>query len=464
VASRVLVIVVQARPSAAMDRAKDELTPIVVTEGSPSELFRATGAMHTLTSDTTRRVGVVSNEDVAPTILHFFGIAVPSDMNGSPIRFDDAPAPFALHAKHLENRQATVPIQIGAGIAITVIGLVALLLLAWRRRVPPRLKLVAPALPLMAMPLAAALLAAGRLPQETYAWVVPFVIGVTAAFGIAAFALSRRGALVATAALGAAAIAFLVVEALQGWPDTPFTLLGGTALDGARFYGLPNNMIGLVSASGLWVAAALTPFAGFVILIALALFVGFPDLGANLGGALTLLAAAALWLILRPGRKLRWRDAAVAAGVVVAGMAVVLAAQVVLASTPTHGTRFVENSGSNGIGHVLSTLGDRLTIGWRLLLRDPFAFVPVLGLPVTLAIVLRPPPVLRSAFDNRPEWRTALVVLVLASMVAYVVNDTGPAAVGLGWGLAVAGILYLPLWETGRRVASAPPHRPAVPV
>ena len=145
-------------------------------------------------------------------------------------------------------------------------------------------------------------------------------------------------------------------------------------------------------------------------------------------------------------------------------MAVVLAAQVVLASTPTHGTRFVENSGSNGIGHVLSTLGDRLTIGWRLLLRDPFAFVPVLGLPVTLAILLRPPAVLRSAFDRRPEWRTALVVLVLVSMVAYVVNDTGPAAVGLGWGLAVAGILYLPLWETSRRVSPAPPNRPVVPV
>ncbi|MDP9340812.1 MAG: hypothetical protein M3Q23_01630 [Actinomycetota bacterium] len=463
---RLLVIVVEARPSAAMDRAKDELAPIVLAEGSPSELFRVTGPMHTLTSDTTRRVGVVSNEDVAPTILRFFGIAVPPDMNGSPIRFDDGPAPFALHAKHLENRRATVPIQIGAGIAVTVMGLVALLLLAWRTRVPPGLKRVAPALPLMALPLGVAVLAAGRLPHETYAWTVPFLVAVTVAGGVAAFALTGHGSLMPPAALGAAAVAFFVVEALQGWPDTPFTLLGGSALDGARFYGLPNNMIGLLMASGLWVAAILRPYPGFLFLLGLALFVGFPDLGANLGGALTLLVAAALWLVLRPlrpGRRLRWRDAAVAAGVVVAGMAVVLAAQVVLASTPTHGTRFVENSGSNGIGHVVATLGDRLLIGWRLLLRDPFAFVPVLGLPVTLAVLLRPPPVLRLAFDRRPEWRTALIVLVMASIVAYVVNDTGPAAVGLGWGLAVAGILYLPLWETSRSTVPTPAGRPAVP-
>jgi hypothetical protein len=284
--------------------------------------------------------------------------------------------------------------------------------------------------------------------------VIPFIVSVTVAGGVLAFAGIRRGPVVPAAALGAAAIAFFVVGALQGWPDTPFTLLGGTALDGARFYGLPNNMIGLLMASGLWVAAVLTPFAGFLLLFALALFVGFPDLGANLGGALTMLVAAALWLVLRPGRKLRWRDAALAFGVVAAGMGVVLAAQVLLASTPTHGTRFVENTGSNGIGHVATTIGDRLLIGWRLLLRDPFAFVPVLGLPVTLAVLSWPPPVLRRSFARLPAWRTALVVLVVASMVAYVVNDTGPAAVGLGWGLAVAGILYLPLSELSRGAAS----------
>jgi len=464
IADEVLVLVVEARPDPAMDQAKDELTPIVMAEGSPATLFGATGPMHTLTSDTTRRVGDVSNEDVAPTILHFFGIPVPSDMNGSPIRFDDAPAPFALHAKHLENRRATVPIQIGAGIAVTLSGLLALGFLVWRRRVPGRLYRLGPILPLMVMPLAVAMLAAGRLPHETYAWSVPFLVAVTAAGGAAAFALSGRGPLVATAALGAAVIGFLVAEALLGWPDTQFTLLGGTALDGARFYGLPNNMIGLVMPAGLWVAAVLSPFAGFALLVALAFFVGFPDLGANLGAALTLLVAAGLWLVLRPGRRLRWRDAAVVVSVVVAGMGVVLAAQVVLAGTPTHGTRFVENTGSNGIGHVLGTLGDRLLIGWRLLLRDPFAFVPVLGLPVTLAVLLRPPTVLRSAFGHQPEWRTALIVLVLASIVAYVVNDTGPAAVGLGWGLAVAGILYLPLWDTSRHRAPKPATRPAVPV
>ncbi len=454
--SHVLVMVIEAKPSVAMDRDKDELTPIVMAEGDPATLFDATGATHTLTSDTTRRDGVVSNEDVAPTILRFFGIPVPSDMNGSPIRLVDAPAPFALHAKHLENRRATVPIQIGAGIAVTMFGLVSLGLVLLRDRVPERLRRVAPILPLLIIPLAVALVAAGRLPHETYPWVVPFLVAVTVAGGVAAWAFLRRGVLVPVAVLGAAAIAFFVVEALQGWPDTRFTLLGGTALDGARFYGLPNNMIGLLAAAGLWVAAVLPPFGGFALLAGLALFAGFPDLGADLGGALTLLVAAGLWLVLSSQKPTLWRGLATVAAVAVVGMAVVLAAQVVFGSTPTHGTRFVENAGSNGIGHLFDTFKDRLLIGWRLLLRDPFAFVPVLGLPVALVVVLRPPPVVRAGFGRHPEWRTALAVLVLASMVAYVVNDTGAAAVGLGFGLAAAGILYLPLAEMSRGTRTSP--------
>src|SRR5205085_7005973 len=89
-----LVIVLQAQPSTQMTRVGDEVTPIVMAEGTPPRLLRATALMHTLTSETTRRDGVVSNEDVAPTILHFFGIPVPSEMNGSPIRVIDQAPPF----------------------------------------------------------------------------------------------------------------------------------------------------------------------------------------------------------------------------------------------------------------------------------------------------------------------------------------------------------------------------------
>ena len=61
-----------------------------------------------------------------------------------------------------------------------------------------------------------------------------------------------------------AVIVFFVVEALRGWPDTLFPVLGGSALDGARFFGLPNTYIGVLVGAGIWLAAALPAYAGFV--------------------------------------------------------------------------------------------------------------------------------------------------------------------------------------------------------
>jgi hypothetical protein len=436
--------------SAQMISRKDELTPIVIGEGDPQTLFDATGPMHTLTSDTTRIDGVVSNEDVAPTILDFFDIPIPSAMNGTPIRLDDDPPPFELHARHLAQRRMTIPASIGFFVMVVVLGVLAVALVATRRGSHGTIDNLGLAIPLVVPSVATAMLAAASLPSFSYAWVIPFLVLAGLAGAALGLAFRRRGPLAPAGVVATGVILFFVVEALRGWPDTLFPLLSGSALDGARFYGLPNVDLGLLLGCGLWVAASLRPFTGFVLLVALGLFAGFPDLGADLGGAVTLLFAAGLWRAVNLKREPVWRRAAVLVATVAIGTALVILANRYLTSTPTHVTRLAEGAGNRDLLHALL---DRLAIGWRLLLHNPFGFIPVVGLPVCLWFAVKAPGTLRESFDRHPEWRSAMVVLVVASMVAYVVNDTGVAAAGLGFGLGIAGILYLPLAE---RAASPP--------
>jgi hypothetical protein len=182
-----------------------------------------------------------------------------------------------------------------------------------------------------------------------------------------------------------------------------------------------------------------------VLIVAVGFFAGLPGTGANLGGALTLFAAAGLWVIVRCRANLGWWKAiAIAAAIGIVGMAAIFVSHRYLTASPTHGTRFVEGAGRSVSG-IWNTITHRLDVGVDLIARNPFALIPVVGLLVVLSVVLRPTPTIRESFERYPVWRDAILVLVLGSVIAYVANDSGAAAVGLGFGMAVGGLLYVPL-------------------
>jgi len=448
---RVLVAVVGTDPSPAMAAAKDETRPIVLAEGQAAGVFAGGRSIGTLTSDSTRRTGIVASPDLEATIDAFLGASTRGDV-GHDIRIVREPPPYDLHERYLEMRRLWVPVQTAAALYVTMAGIFALAVLWLGRRARPTLGLVASGAAISIGPLAAALLAAGHLPSLSYATVVPFVVAVTLAFVVlvllGAFA---EGVLHPILPLGIALLAFLVVEDLLGWRAALTPFLGGAELDGGRFFGLPNVFIGLLLGASLYAAARMSASAGFAILLGAALLAGLPFAGANLGGAVTLFAAAGLWLPLRTRGRLRLPELAFAGVVVVVGTGLVLVAHR-FSSLPTHVTTFEQTDGAGG---ALSTFADRLSVGWRLIEHNPFALAPVVGMLVTLAVVVRPPSAIAPSLARHPAWRDALFVLLVASVVAYVVNDTGAAACGVGFGMALGGLLYVSVAERTWKMAPA---------
>jgi hypothetical protein len=397
-------------------------------------------APRALTSDSTRRDGVVVAEDIAPTLCDLAFASC--DTGGSEIGTTDASPPIDLHGRYLANRRMSVPIQAAAGIFVTLAGLLGVVLLVLRDRVPPWLGSLGAWIAISVVPLAVALLVVGHLDSLSYATVVTFVVGATAAACLAAVEVARRwGTMAALAALGAATILLFVLEAALGWTAAMFTFLGGTELDGGRFYGLPNVEVGLLLGASVYVAFLLHgTWTGVALIAALALFAGLPFAGANLGAAVTLAATAGLWWGFR-GRRgpIATAIAGLAAGG--AGLAIVLVLNRVLPGPPTHITNFVEGQG----GGVLATVAHRLRTGLDLIARNPFAIVPVIGVPATLLAVLRPATPVRASFDLHPGWREALLTILWGGVIAYVANDTGAAALGLAFGTGLGGLLFVSL-------------------
>ena len=448
-----LVLVASASPDGAAEAMGDHLGALVMATGNPHELAAAiraggTGApLRTLTSDSTRRDGVVAGPDVARTAIDFVGFDGVHDPGGAVIHVVASSPPIGLVERYVRSKRLTVPIGTAAALFAVfgaALGIVAL----WWRRAPSWLRQlgawVAISLPFLAL----SLLLVGHLPSLTYATAVPFVIATTAIATLALTPVARRlGTLAAVAAAGVVLLVALVVEAALGWPAALTPLLGGSQLDGGRFFGFPNAYIGLLLGGSLYVAQRLPRVHGTVLIAAAGLFAGSPWTGSNIGAAVTLFAAAGIWWGLR-GELGWWRTALAAVVGVAGGVVLVVIAHRFLTSAATHITTFSEHTG--GIGGLWNKIVDRLAVGTDLIANNPFALLPVVGVLVMLVVVLRPPRVVGASFRDAPVWRLALLTIVVGSIVAYLVNDSGAAALGEGLTTSLAGMLYVSLrWRDG---------------
>ena len=439
------VVVAGGSASAAMIARKDAVLPVVMAP--PHAVAVPERGARALTSDATRRDGVVSSLDLVPTVLGTVDGDAPASP-GAPMTTTEAEAPFSLHARYLSMRRMTVPMQAAAWIYTLVAAGMLLALVLLRDRTPPSVARRASWIGLSVAPLAVGLFAAGHLPTLSYATALPFVLAVTVAGTLAVVPLGRRGVLVPPAAIGAGVLAYLVLEATTGFSAALTPLLGGSQLDGGRFYGMPNVLEGLAIGAALYLVATWALGPALAVLVAVALFMGLPQIGADVGGALVGFTAAGLWLGIRRRGRLDLGALGLGALVAIGGTALILLLHRYLPGVPTHATAFAQGRS----GGLVATALDRLEVGVDLIVRNPFAILPAIGVIVLVVVALRPPAILRPAADRFPRWRDAILTLALAGVVALVGNDSGPAAAGLAFGLALGGLLYVSLRVAALRV------------
>jgi hypothetical protein len=436
----ILLMIVAVSPSVASAADGDELGTVIAAWGDPDELRDAQGEPHALTSDSTRRPGVVADVDPAATVAEWLDL--PYDA-GAPMERVDEPAPLDLYERYLQQRRLAVPVAAASWVVMLLVGLAGIVALALRHRVPPAVLGVVGASTTALPWLAIGLLLVGHLPSLTAAFALTFlVVFVGAGVVFTSWVASRRGIFVALATTGGAILVLLGIEAAFGWPAAVTPLAGGGQLDGGRFFGMPNIEIGIVLGSALFVAHRIRVGRGFLLLAVCAIVAGSPWTGANFGAAIALFAAAGLWLAIRR-RRPWWLVVLITGAITAIGMAAIAVMHRYLTDRPTHVTAFLEDTTS--LGGVLDRLTARLGIGWEQITNTPVAAIPVVGVLVLLVIVLRPPAAIAASFEGHDAWRDAVLVLLLASVVAYLANDTGAAALGFGFGFALSGLLGVSL-------------------
>ena len=395
-----------------------------------------------LTSDSTRSDGYVLSTDIAPTILRWLGVPVPSQMDGQPIRSEGEVDPGAV--EDLAQRMAAIParrapVVIASLLAwIVVTALVALIARSARRAAQAWLALAFAFMPLM-------LLAGAAIEPSA------LVEGLLVGFGAGALAvltlLLVRGWWALAVACAITVVAY-AIDVIAGSPLTKLSLLGPNPVLGVRFFGIGNELEALIAvmvpvgvAAGLSAAGerrSLTrpvAIAGYLVAAGLAALVfAAGRFGADVGAAIVLPVGAAVAVATLPTsggmgtRRRRGLALALVIGAPLSALALLAFIDLVSGGN-SHLTRSVLDAG--GAGDLADVAQRRLELSahdFAQAAGNPLFWIVMVGIAVAATRLRRIDAWLRPV----PAVRSGLIGACAAVAVGVLVNDSGATFLTLG--------------------------------
>lgn len=415
-----------------------------------------------MSSASTRRDGMVTLPDVAPTILDHLGLERHPAMLGRP--FFSIPAPGDRIELVLEqDDEATFVDRIRVPVTTSfVVGQVlvylAIALVWFRRRARgvtgrerwPELA----ALGVVTFPGVTYL--AGALPQHELGLVgyVVAVVAMTAAI-VAVVARLLAQPLARFLAITGGTCALLVADVVTGARLQVNTVFSYSPLVAGRFAGFGNTafaVLGAVtvitatllvhrsgrSSRSLWVAAAL--FAAVVLVD------GAPMWGSDVGGVLALVPGFAVTLVLLAGKRPNVRIVALAIAATTAVLAGLLLFD--LSRPPeqrTHLARLFEDIRSRGSDAFLGTVGRKIETNLRVFTSTIWTYFVPPALVFISWLLLRPRGRWERLAREYPTLRAGLIGGLVVSILGFAVNDSGivvPAMV-LSYLVPVALVIHM---------------------
>jgi len=425
------------------------------------------GTVGWLTSDSTRRTGIVTLTDLSATLVDAAG-ADTSELDGAPLRVS---AERRMTAdRTVENRRYLtemttiaphlLPLLLGVvgGACALVLAAVVLLRRRGRRPVPALRRLTVALLLLGACtPVGAQLAALSRWwgsPAPMFAaaawWGAAAVGTALVAWGVMRLLPVSRWRL-ATAAAGVTWVV-VTVDGVTGTVLQQGSVLGISTL-GARYYGFGNTTFGVYAAAGLVLAAGLAAYAlergrrrlavaGVAVIGLVSVVVdGWPAFGADFGGVLALVPAFAVLLVGVAGGVIGVRRVLAYLGVAVALVAVVSVVDWARPGRGSHLGQFVQRVLD---GDAFGVVAGKAAGAWATV-AEPIGMVAAVVCLAVCAVLVGPdrwrPPVLRGLYTTWPGLRRTLLAVVVAAVLGSLLNDSGVVVASAV--LAVAGVLLL---------------------
>ena len=179
-----------------------------------------------------------------------------------------------------------------------------------------------------------------------------------------------------------------------------------------------------------------------IIFLALTAIIGLPTLGANVGGAVAAAATGVILTLLLRGDKLGGRHVVL----VVITMALVIAGILLvdyLSSSKSHAARAASLATRGGAGQAWLITSRKLATNFRLLAHSSWTNILVAAAITAIALKLGAARALETVSRSYPWMVVGLKTIVLGSIAALILNDSGVVMAAIMVLFAVFSWLYL---------------------
>ena len=411
-----------------------------------------------LRSGSTRRAGLVTLVDIAPTILDLAGVERPTSMEGR--RFEGVAGGGVTgreRAEHLDqiDQAAQYRDRMVAPVAVTFVVLQAVLwigaAMALRREGTLGRRLVALAALAMLAVLPATYLAGliefHGAPGAAY-WA--FVIGLAGSVAVGATLLGRRTVLDPLLLCLGAIFGLLVVDMVLGAPLQLNTVFGYSPTVGGRFAGMGNLAFGQFAGAAFLLCGLLSrrlagrswaTAAAFGVLVLAIVIDGMPIWGSDVGGVLAFVPAVGVTAARLLGHRVRWRSVAVWGSAALGVIAVFAAVDLMRpADRRTHLGRLVEAMADEGLGALETVAARKLGANLTVITSSVWTAMVPIALGFIVYLLWRAPGHVRSIRETIPE---SLAGLAVVGFLGFAFNDSGIAVPGVMLGVVNASLVYL---------------------
>lgn len=444
--NKTMLIIMSPNPSKKMIEENNlGLTPIIV--------HYPEGKKGLLTSPTTRREGIVVSGDILPSIFSFFDREIVPASQGMQVIDKNN------HLNDLQNKLLffknlrTNRLPLNITFMITAIASILLGYAITSRRQNHLYqhmdKVIFTAL---CMPVVFLFISFTGYQSIFISIILTLLLSLSLALILLKiFADRLKGLFILTSATAL----LLIIDIFSGSALMLNSPLGSDAIAGGRFYGIGNDYMGILIASAV-VATSLgiNKFKAqnkFIIILSslplliASLAIGYPELGANVGGFIASLFTWGVFVLVMSQDKLNIRKIIVTGLLSVFIVVAIASLDAFLNPNPSHAGRAIQSLLNGGSQAFLSIIRIKLGILASTVLHSVWTLVLIIE--IILLFLCKNKNILSRIKSEYPFINKAITILMAAAAVVFAVNDTGVIAASF-----ILLYLFSLLWLTTKKL------------